>query len=127
MPELRTLAPGVEVPCVGMGTWQTFDSGGAGQDVGRAAGGSHGVEAVGPEAVGQFGDVGGNICDRAAGTAGGLAAAGTGVRDHAHPAFPQDLEDRRRDEPAPRCSVVEDHQLAVIGPRRDGVQHPTVA
>jgi diketogulonate reductase-like aldo/keto reductase len=25
MPELRTLAPGVEVPCVGMGTWLTFD------------------------------------------------------------------------------------------------------
>ncbi|MEA2496689.1 MAG: hypothetical protein QOJ29_4600, partial [Thermoleophilaceae bacterium] len=25
MPERRTLAPGVEVPCVGMGTWQTFD------------------------------------------------------------------------------------------------------
>jgi aryl-alcohol dehydrogenase-like predicted oxidoreductase len=25
MPELRTLAPGVEVPCVGLGTWQTFD------------------------------------------------------------------------------------------------------
>ena len=24
MPELRRLAPGVEVPCVGMGTWQTF-------------------------------------------------------------------------------------------------------
>jgi aryl-alcohol dehydrogenase-like predicted oxidoreductase len=24
MPELRSLAPGVEVPCVGMGTWQTF-------------------------------------------------------------------------------------------------------
>jgi aryl-alcohol dehydrogenase-like predicted oxidoreductase len=24
MPELRALAPGVEVPCVGMGTWQTF-------------------------------------------------------------------------------------------------------
>jgi aryl-alcohol dehydrogenase-like predicted oxidoreductase len=24
MPELRPLAPGVEVPCVGMGTWQTF-------------------------------------------------------------------------------------------------------
>jgi diketogulonate reductase-like aldo/keto reductase len=26
MPELRPLAPGVEVPCVGMGTWQTFDT-----------------------------------------------------------------------------------------------------
>jgi aryl-alcohol dehydrogenase-like predicted oxidoreductase len=25
MPELRTLAPGVDVPCVGMGTWKTFD------------------------------------------------------------------------------------------------------
>jgi aryl-alcohol dehydrogenase-like predicted oxidoreductase len=25
MPELRVLAPGVEIPCVGMGTWQTFD------------------------------------------------------------------------------------------------------
>jgi aryl-alcohol dehydrogenase-like predicted oxidoreductase len=25
MPELRKLAAGVEVPCVGMGTWQTFD------------------------------------------------------------------------------------------------------
>src|SRR4051794_5722368 len=25
MPELRRLADGVEVPCVGMGTWQTFD------------------------------------------------------------------------------------------------------
>jgi aryl-alcohol dehydrogenase-like predicted oxidoreductase len=25
MPERRALAPGVEVPCVGMGTWQTFD------------------------------------------------------------------------------------------------------
>ena len=25
MPELRRLAPGVEVPCVGMGTWQTFN------------------------------------------------------------------------------------------------------
>ena len=25
MPEQRTLAPGIEVPCVGMGTWQTFD------------------------------------------------------------------------------------------------------
>jgi aryl-alcohol dehydrogenase-like predicted oxidoreductase len=25
MPERRTLAPGVEVPCVGMGTWLTFD------------------------------------------------------------------------------------------------------
>ena len=26
MPEPRRLAPGVEVPCVGMGTWQTFDT-----------------------------------------------------------------------------------------------------
>jgi aryl-alcohol dehydrogenase-like predicted oxidoreductase len=26
MPELRRLAPGVDVPCVGMGTWQTFDA-----------------------------------------------------------------------------------------------------
>jgi aryl-alcohol dehydrogenase-like predicted oxidoreductase len=26
MPELRALAPGVEVPCVGLGTWLTFDS-----------------------------------------------------------------------------------------------------
>jgi aryl-alcohol dehydrogenase-like predicted oxidoreductase len=25
MPERRAIAPGVEVPCVGMGTWQTFD------------------------------------------------------------------------------------------------------
>jgi diketogulonate reductase-like aldo/keto reductase len=25
MPEQRRLAPGVEVPCVGMGTWKTFD------------------------------------------------------------------------------------------------------
>jgi diketogulonate reductase-like aldo/keto reductase len=25
MPEQRPLAPGVEVPCVGMGTWKTFD------------------------------------------------------------------------------------------------------
>jgi aryl-alcohol dehydrogenase-like predicted oxidoreductase len=25
MPERRPLAPGVEVPCVGMGTWKTFD------------------------------------------------------------------------------------------------------
>lgn len=25
MPERRRLAPGVEVPCVGMGTWKTFD------------------------------------------------------------------------------------------------------
>jgi len=25
MPERRSLAPGTEVPCVGMGTWQTFD------------------------------------------------------------------------------------------------------
>jgi aryl-alcohol dehydrogenase-like predicted oxidoreductase len=24
MPELRRLAPGIEVPCVGLGTWQTF-------------------------------------------------------------------------------------------------------
>lgn len=27
MPELRRLADSVEVPCVGMGTWQTFDTG----------------------------------------------------------------------------------------------------
>jgi diketogulonate reductase-like aldo/keto reductase len=25
-PELRALAPGVQVPCIGMGTWQTFDT-----------------------------------------------------------------------------------------------------
>src|SRR4051794_2923694 len=37
MPELRTLAPGVEVPCVGMGTWQTFDVRGSRQDVVEAA------------------------------------------------------------------------------------------
>src|SRR3954467_1079196 len=37
MPELRTLAPGVEVPCVGMGTWQTFDVRGSRQDVVDAA------------------------------------------------------------------------------------------
>jgi aryl-alcohol dehydrogenase-like predicted oxidoreductase len=32
-PELRALAPGVEVPCVGMGTWQTFDTGQSRQPV----------------------------------------------------------------------------------------------
>src|SRR3954453_18497617 len=37
MPELRTLAPGVEVPCVGMGTWQTFDVRGSRRDVVEAA------------------------------------------------------------------------------------------
>jgi diketogulonate reductase-like aldo/keto reductase len=33
MPELRALAPGVEVPCVGMGTWQTFDVADSPQEV----------------------------------------------------------------------------------------------
>jgi diketogulonate reductase-like aldo/keto reductase len=33
MPERRLLAPGVEVPCVGMGTWQTFDVNGSRSDI----------------------------------------------------------------------------------------------
>jgi diketogulonate reductase-like aldo/keto reductase len=33
MPERRRLAPGVEVPCVGMGTWQTFDVRGSREDI----------------------------------------------------------------------------------------------
>jgi len=35
MPERRALAPGVEVPCVGMGTWQTFDVRGAADERAR--------------------------------------------------------------------------------------------
>jgi aryl-alcohol dehydrogenase-like predicted oxidoreductase len=35
-PERRRLAPGVEVPCVGMGTWQTFDVRGDAQEQVRA-------------------------------------------------------------------------------------------
>jgi aryl-alcohol dehydrogenase-like predicted oxidoreductase len=37
MPERRLLARGVEVPCVGMGTWQTFDVAGSRADVVDAA------------------------------------------------------------------------------------------
>jgi diketogulonate reductase-like aldo/keto reductase len=37
MPERRPLAPCVEVPCVGMGTWQTFDVDGSRGDVVDAA------------------------------------------------------------------------------------------
>lgn len=37
MPERRRLAQGVEVPCVGMGTWQTFDVAGSRRDVVDAA------------------------------------------------------------------------------------------
>jgi diketogulonate reductase-like aldo/keto reductase len=33
MPQARTLAPGVDVPCVGMGTWQTFDVAGSRKDI----------------------------------------------------------------------------------------------
>jgi aryl-alcohol dehydrogenase-like predicted oxidoreductase len=33
MPERRPLAPGVEVPCVGMGTWNTFDVEGGREDI----------------------------------------------------------------------------------------------
>jgi aryl-alcohol dehydrogenase-like predicted oxidoreductase len=33
MPERRRLAAGVEVPCVGMGTWQTFDVNGSRDDI----------------------------------------------------------------------------------------------
>ena len=37
MPERRALAAGVEVPCVGMGTWQTFDVAGSRRDLVAAA------------------------------------------------------------------------------------------
>jgi diketogulonate reductase-like aldo/keto reductase len=37
MPELRRVAPGVEVPCVGMGTWNTFDVRGDEEERIRAA------------------------------------------------------------------------------------------
>jgi aryl-alcohol dehydrogenase-like predicted oxidoreductase len=33
MPERRRLGPGVDVPCVGMGTWQTFDVDGSRADI----------------------------------------------------------------------------------------------
>lgn len=33
MPTSRALAPGVEIPCVGMGTWQTFDVAGSRKDI----------------------------------------------------------------------------------------------
>jgi aryl-alcohol dehydrogenase-like predicted oxidoreductase len=37
MPERRALAPGVEVPCVGMGTWITFDVAGGRESIVAAA------------------------------------------------------------------------------------------
>jgi len=38
MPERRSLAPGVEIPCVGLGTWQTWPALGQVVDVGLGAG-----------------------------------------------------------------------------------------